>query len=245
MEVHKHPHQVTHTKNWKEYLLEFFMLFLAVFLGFLAENIRESIVEREKEKQYIASEVHNLRLDTAQFNNLIITHQHRILQLDTLITLLHLPDKNANLNDIYFLARSSTLNPGFNYNDGAIQQLKNSGGFRILRNKSVADSIMLYDGSINFIKQQDNLVGTTATEFRSHSAEIFDPYVFYQIMKGTSAERPVNAPAFLTDEKKLFDAAIARFVYLRSVIYVTTDSYRSAKTRAANLIRFLQNEYHQ
>ncbi len=33
MEVHKHPHHVTHKKKWGEYLLEFFMLFFAVFLG--------------------------------------------------------------------------------------------------------------------------------------------------------------------------------------------------------------------
>ncbi len=34
MEVHKHPHHVTHKKKWGEYLLEFFMLFLAVrFFG--------------------------------------------------------------------------------------------------------------------------------------------------------------------------------------------------------------------
>ncbi len=32
MEVH-HPHHVMHKKKWGEYLLEFFMLFLAVFLG--------------------------------------------------------------------------------------------------------------------------------------------------------------------------------------------------------------------
>ncbi len=48
MEVHKHPHHVTHKKKWTEYLLEFFMLFLAVFLGFLAENIREDNVERRR-----------------------------------------------------------------------------------------------------------------------------------------------------------------------------------------------------
>ena len=38
MEIHKHPHHVTQKKKWEEYLLEFLMLFLAVFLGFLAEN---------------------------------------------------------------------------------------------------------------------------------------------------------------------------------------------------------------
>src|SRR3954468_5958326 len=52
MEVHKHPHHVTHKKKWGEYLLEFFMLFLAVFLGFVAENIRESNADHEREKQY-------------------------------------------------------------------------------------------------------------------------------------------------------------------------------------------------
>ncbi len=33
MEVHKHPHHVTHKKKWGEYLLEFIMLFLAVWMG--------------------------------------------------------------------------------------------------------------------------------------------------------------------------------------------------------------------
>ncbi len=32
---------MTHKKKWGEYLLESFMLFLAVFLGFIAENMRE------------------------------------------------------------------------------------------------------------------------------------------------------------------------------------------------------------
>ena len=33
-------------KNWKSYFKEFFMLFLAVFCGFLAENYRESLSAR-------------------------------------------------------------------------------------------------------------------------------------------------------------------------------------------------------
>lgn len=53
MEVHKHPNHVSHPKKWFEYVLEFIMLFLAVYLGFVAENIRESSSEYLKEKQYI------------------------------------------------------------------------------------------------------------------------------------------------------------------------------------------------
>src|SRR3954449_10203039 len=52
------PHHITHKKKWEEYVLEFLMLFLAVFLGFVAENIRESNADHEREKQY-ARELYN------------------------------------------------------------------------------------------------------------------------------------------------------------------------------------------
>src|SRR5215217_2135377 len=61
MEVHKHPHHVTHKKKWGEYVLEFFMLFLAVFLGFLVENYRESLVNEEKELHYMQNMVADLK----------------------------------------------------------------------------------------------------------------------------------------------------------------------------------------
>src|SRR5690349_25121155 len=70
MEVHKHPHHVTHKKKWGEYLLEFSMLFLAVFLGFVAENIRESSVERHQEKEYMRLMVEDLKKDTANINTM-------------------------------------------------------------------------------------------------------------------------------------------------------------------------------
>ena len=53
MEVHHHPH--VEKKNFKEYFLEFLMIFLAVTLGFFAENIRENIVDNQKELHYIKS----------------------------------------------------------------------------------------------------------------------------------------------------------------------------------------------
>ena len=67
MEVHKHPHHVTHKKKWGEYLLEFFMRFLAVFLGFIAENVREHQVEREREKELAVSFYNELKSDSAAF----------------------------------------------------------------------------------------------------------------------------------------------------------------------------------
>jgi len=70
MEVH-HPHHPTHKKKWSEYILEFLMLFLAVFLGFLAENTREHIAERKKEKYLIRMLKQDLIKDTANLHHLI------------------------------------------------------------------------------------------------------------------------------------------------------------------------------
>jgi len=42
MEVH-HPHLHHKPKKWKEYFLEFSMIFIAVTPGFLAENIGKKL----------------------------------------------------------------------------------------------------------------------------------------------------------------------------------------------------------
>ena len=59
MEVHHHPH--VGKKNIKEYLLEGLMIFLAVSMGFIAENIRENIIEHEIEKRNMEIIVDNLK----------------------------------------------------------------------------------------------------------------------------------------------------------------------------------------
>src|SRR5664279_2153560 len=69
MEVHHHPDLHHKPKKWKEYFLEFLMIFLAVTLGFIAENIREHISDRSKEKEYIESMLQDLKSDTAKANH--------------------------------------------------------------------------------------------------------------------------------------------------------------------------------
>jgi hypothetical protein len=53
MEVHHHPDPNHKRKNFREYFLEFLMIFLAVTLGFFAENLREHFAYSNKQKIYI------------------------------------------------------------------------------------------------------------------------------------------------------------------------------------------------
>jgi hypothetical protein len=61
MEAHHHTH--TERKKWKHYVFEFFMLFLAVFCGFLAEYQLEHKIERDRERQFTASMTEDLKSD--------------------------------------------------------------------------------------------------------------------------------------------------------------------------------------
>ena len=57
MEVHHHPHVENLPagqagKKFKEYFLEFLMVFLAVTLGFFAEGLREHIADKERKTDH-------------------------------------------------------------------------------------------------------------------------------------------------------------------------------------------------
>ena len=74
MEVH-HPHHPSHKKKWSEYILEFLMLFLAVTMGFIAENIREKFTENERSDELMKSFISDVRENQKQLDSLIMNNK--------------------------------------------------------------------------------------------------------------------------------------------------------------------------
>jgi hypothetical protein len=147
MEVHHHPDLHHKPKPWKEYLLEGLMIFLAVTLGFFAENFREYRVGRENEKHTVESLILCLANDTTQLNNVIVENIQIIHHLDNFNNL-----KNANMSKEEvkrkFLGESLsalTSDPFFKTNDAALEQLRSSGISRLIHKQSIIDSIFEYD----------------------------------------------------------------------------------------------------
>jgi hypothetical protein len=138
MEVHAHTH--TARKKWTHYLWEFLMLFLAVFCGFLAENIREHKVEKKKGEQYILSFCEDLKKDTIQCDLSIAELTEVMKVMEDLTGCFNTLKENIHatncLKEIIF------------YTDRTIQQLKNAGGLRLIEDKEIADSIIDYDGIV-------------------------------------------------------------------------------------------------
>jgi hypothetical protein len=174
------PHQHTHTprKKWTHYFWEFFMLFLAVTAGFFVENQREHYIEHLREKQYMRSLVNDLKEDIKILDDQISKHISRNRQMDTLISLLKNKPAPEQNNNIYYFGRLASRNDIFNYNNRTIDQMRNSGAFRLVRNQQISNLIMSYYGKIKSLEMLEGIEQKESEEYRKMAIRVFDPEVF-------------------------------------------------------------------
>jgi len=152
MEVHHHPQ--VEKKNFKEYFLEFIMIFLAVTLGFFAESYREHIVNKEHEKQYANSFYEDLQDDRKNLPILLNSIQKQQIQpAKSLPVLFSKTSISDPADSIYFYLRKFKRQQGIMayITDRTYEQIKNSGEMRLITNKQLADSLIDYYKDIVFI----------------------------------------------------------------------------------------------
>jgi hypothetical protein len=234
MEVHKHPHHVTHKKKWGEYLLEFIMLFLAVFLGFAAENLRERITEHNIEKEYIHSLVEDLKSDTLQSDIVLTLLNSRTVGVDSVITALSSSGIIENSNNAYRLWSRNIGFPDFISNDRTIQQLKNSGGLRLIRNKAISDAIMKYDQVIR------DFNGLSAVM----NGVVGDQHIYSQLFDFINLDKNANIPVPLTEQgRKLLNEAYANRKVWRFILSNLVSRLEEVNKESKDIMLFIQKEY--
>jgi hypothetical protein len=244
MEVH-HSHSAP--KKFTHYLWEFLMLFLAVFCGFLAENQREHIVERQREKEFIQSLVIDLKADTFRLGDIIQKRNTRALVLDSFIELLNKPATLIHSRYLYYYNSFSTRGGAFHFTpeDGTMQQLKNGGNLRLVKRSSVRDSILAYDAttrSMSFSTSDEEEIMDT---YRNIAEGIFDGRVL-NAMRDENNETvsiPDNDPPL-----RLNPDAIFRLTYRIHMLTVYNKTMRllskQMKQKATNLLALINKEYH-
>src|SRR5687767_8067627 len=155
MEIHQHTH--TPRKKWTHYFWEFLMLFLAVTLGFLVENQREHFIEKKREKQFMVSLVNDLTDDINILDYQIKRQLVNITRLDTLMRLLESITQGNQTNQLYYLGRIGSRNDIFNYNTRTIDQMRNSGAFRLVHNQEVSNRIIGYYNEIKLLEMLEGI----------------------------------------------------------------------------------------
>ena len=257
MEVHAHTH--TERKKFTHYLWEFLMLFLAVFCGFLAENQRERYVEHRRELEFISTMLEDLKSDTTFLNFNI--HQWDFVNnsIDSVADAIQLPVANTDLKKIYRHLNNALNYWSFRFNDRTISQLKNSGNFRLIRNKEVANKIIDYDrlnaNEMVIIEAQRNNFYEQLIDKRNR---IFDQVLIYTI-RNRYGVRPVPVSEngvidsmLLKSKIPLSDGAQTNllFEFRNALLAYRTDyrnlqwGYEKVRKMINELMLLIQKEYH-
>lgn len=238
MEVHHHAH--THEKkSWKAYVWEFLMLFLAVFCGFLAEYQLEHVIEHQREKEYVRSFVEDIKQDTAELVEVIAGLERKLKFRDSLLAELGNPSILTNSNKAYYYTRLSYHFPDFIYNDRTIQQLKNSGGMRLIRNKHVSDSIMDYDAYVRtlFIHQQQ--LNVFALNLVSPMDKLFNK----RLLEGKDDTIPIKPVPLLNPDIKDVEEFYNYMIDQKKGFEVLRDVEVALLRKGSRVIQFVQKEY--
>lgn len=246
MEVHHHSSRKPGTGNkWTHYFWEFFMLFLAVTAGFFVENQREHYIEHKREKQFIITMIEDLKSDTAQLALNISYRRNREMMCDSLI--LYMKDRRSRGSEIYYYARNLTRPQYFATNDRTVQQLKNSGALRLIRNLLASDSIMHYDQQMNYLRTLSEDERSIRDKFRELVGIVFDGNVLYSQIDTVDIAhytKPSGNPSLATEDRSTINQLVSSTQYLKSVVRGVRFRQERAKVMAERLLTFLRQEYH-
>lgn len=147
---------------WGNYFKEFLMLFLAVFCGFLAENLREERNEKENVRTYIKSLLEDLKRDSADIEWIRSYHTTNLKALDTLKNEIALMTPESDSHKAYRLLAFGFQD--FMANDGTYEQLKNEGGLKAIGDKEIIDSLMLYYNRIKRLNAEERIANDNINE---------------------------------------------------------------------------------
>jgi len=247
MEVHHHSH--SSRKKWTHYVWEFLMLFLAVFCGFMAEYQLEHTIEHQREKVYIRSMIEDLKEDTANFTVVINNFQDNESHLE--IVLHGFEEGRKSYSAGWAKEFIQTVRRGFSdfiYTDRTLQQLKNSGGLRLIRNGKVTSGIIKYDATIKDLNGELEVLSEDQADYMETADKVWSFRKMYTDQGVIKWQREPVLPVLNnywttnvpSDFEYLFNKASQYYYTFSRVRKQLTEG----KQVATELIRLLNAEYH-
>ena len=256
MEVHHHPH--VEKKSFKEYFLEFLMIFLAVTMGFFAENIREHFVEKKKEIKTIATFKNELQKDTARLNSIINVYipAHNFWT-DSAIKLINANKLRGNEKTVFKVITNACAWQVYSTPEIAMNILKNSGYYNLIENTELKKEILGYDVIIqnysnysNFISSVQHTVDTSTLSFFKLNDVIYGLGKEYQasLKDGQFFIADKDIPSdliFKTYDKTVFLAFAARLEQITLLLNDITSHYHFIQDQEVKLLKSINKDYHE
>ena len=205
MDAHHHPHLPQgEKKKFTEYLLEFLMIFLAVTLGFIAENIREHITETKSAHQYLESFRNDLLQNQIQIKKYDSLYTNELPVYDSIVSIFYEKTENKNLPLLSRLLLHGQVNFIITINTPTYQQLISSGSMRYLKNAALKESMANYEEGINaLVNYNDRIISTLDNQLEDVS-KLEDMHDFWNSHKNFVGYTPDMQPFNLTKKERNF-----------------------------------------
>src|SRR5579863_550307 len=245
MEVHHHPN--VEKKNFKEYFFEFIMIFLAVTMGFFAENIREHFVNKEKENQYIKSFYEDLSNDERNLPYLIESIRYsQLIPGDSLPVLLSNASTTTRANNIYRFFRLIIRQQGIGVfvTSRTIEQLKNAGDMRLITNKQIADNLVDYYKDIAFVADLQQYLGSMKGDLLKGSRPLLNSYDYDKV--ADSLDNIVDPPATLylrSTNADVINDCLLGISNIKSLSKGVSQMIIGIKRKAGNIKQLIHSQY--
>lgn len=226
MEVHHHPQLEHKPKPWKEYLLEGFMIFLAVLMGFIAENIREGITENKRATEFAKSYYGDIKKDTLLLHQALSFSAHKIAAIDSIVTVLHQPETPHADTIFYLKGLVATQVLPFEPTTGSYEQIKSAGAIRDFKQRMV-NLMNEYDLQARNVVRREDITQTFTTEQ-------FIPFVINQANLEVSYDIMTNGK--ITHEVRTNWTPALKRKYLNLVVLIKITTLRSVQEYKKQLI---------
>jgi hypothetical protein len=238
-------------KKWYVYFIDFIMLFVAVTLGFLAENVRDQQTEKNREISYLKNVHEDLLVDINKFELVISSNNLRLLMLDSLH--MEINKASPDVPSLYYYIRNLALRTTFESSHLGLDQIKASGGFRLIQNAKIIAGIQDYERTLNSAMKLEEARERTLEQAKFKMAVVFDAGTLYQMIKnqniykgekfGARFNRPAYAAPFVVGDRESFNELINYVnIGLNTNLYLN-NQFNELKSIAKALDAAIMEEY--
>lgn len=244
MEIHHHPRHSGKPLNFKEYLFEFLVIFIAIAGSFFAENLREHYIDKHKEKEYMISLLLDLKAESLRLADAIDQDNSQIKGLDSLLDVMNNKLVGNEKNRFHYF----NFKYAYSYNAfipvaGTLNYLMNTEGLNLIKDLAVLDGIVIYSNGINSIHNQGELLETRYQKILDQQKDIIDIQTVMKLKHESSILEIKEYPDLLATDKKTINAYYFTITSFRGVIIGYSQRLNDLMEQNTFLFQLIQNEY--
>jgi hypothetical protein len=235
---------ILYKKKWGGYLLEFLLLFLAVFLGFVAENIRENKIDKETERVYMQNMLYDLQADTTIYSDYFSRTEVIYDLVDTIVVEIKKPALERNISRLVYSARILTAKwKQITLVTRTYEEMKSSGHLRLIQNKEISGKVSSYYNSLAELDTYNNVGIIWSNNYAQAMAKLFDGAALLEIIK-KKKKIDLTAEAVISEDKIAINELLTSAGYFYGAISLSNNVATNRRKDAQKLIELIKTEYH-